>query len=97
MSGFPGDGFTVMLLSGILSRPPSILSSLPPDVDVPLPLFDELAPVVWGGLALGFALLAAGSPLTEPRPLGFPCATAEERLPRIRIMTIADSLMVFPL
>jgi hypothetical protein len=46
MSGFPGAGLTAMLLSGILSRPLSILSSFPPDVDVPLPLGDELDPVV---------------------------------------------------
>ena len=76
MSGLPDDGLTVALLSGILSRPPSIFSSLPPDVDVPLPLAEELEPTVGAGSALGFALLAAGSPLVEPRPLGLPCAKA---------------------
>jgi hypothetical protein len=46
------------------------LASLPPDVDVPLPLrldFIEL-PVV--GDVPGVAELAAGSPEVEPRPLG---------------------------
>jgi hypothetical protein len=48
------------------------LASLPPDVDVPLPLrldFIEL-PVV--GDVPGVAELAAGSPEVEPRPLGTP-------------------------
>jgi hypothetical protein len=53
------------------------LASLPPEVEVPLPLgfgFIEL-PVV--GDELGVAELAAGSPVTEPRPLGVPlCACA---------------------
>jgi hypothetical protein len=53
------------------------LASLPPEVDVPLPLglgFIEL-PVV--GDALGVAELAAGSPVVAPRPLGVPlCACA---------------------
>jgi hypothetical protein len=77
MSGLPGDGFTAILLSGILSRPASIFSSLPPDVEVPLPLVGELEPTVGAGSALGLAELAAGSPLTDPRPLGFPCADAK--------------------
>ena len=34
----PGVGFTFALLSGILSRPSSPFSSLPPELDVPLPL-----------------------------------------------------------
>jgi hypothetical protein len=70
-------GRTALLLSGILSRPWSPLSSLPPDVEVPLPLgldFIEL-PVV--GAAPGVAELAAGSPVIAPRPLGPPaCASA---------------------
>src|SRR4051812_47993836 len=64
--------FCVRVLSGILSRPPSILSSFPPDVDVPLPLREDVDPVVGGGLALGFDVLAAGSPVMDPRPLGLP-------------------------
>ena len=64
------SGLTPWLLSGILSRPWSPLASLPPEVDVPLPLglgFIEL-PVV--GDVPGAAELAAGSPVVEPRPLG---------------------------
>jgi hypothetical protein len=63
------------LLSGILSLPWSPLSSRPPEVDVPLPPGLALveAPVV--GALPAVAELAAGSPLTEPRPLGSPfCA-----------------------
>jgi hypothetical protein len=48
------------------------LASLPPEVDVPLPLrlgFIEL-PVV--GAVPGVAELAAGSPIVDPRPLGAP-------------------------
>jgi hypothetical protein len=59
-------GRTPWLLSGILSRPWSPLSSLPPDVEVPLPLgfdFIEL-PVV--DEAPGVAELAAGSPVVAP-------------------------------
>jgi hypothetical protein len=60
-----------MLLSGILSLPWSPLSSLPPEVDVPLPLgFDPV--VVPLGAAAGLAELAAGSPCIDPRPLGAP-------------------------
>jgi len=72
------SGLTPWLLSGILSRPWSPLASLPPEVDVPLPLglgFIEL-PVV--GDVPGAAELAAGSPVVEPRPLGTPlCAFAQ--------------------
>jgi hypothetical protein len=72
------SGRTSLLLSGILSRPWSPLSSLPPDVEVPLPLgfdFVEL-PVV--GDVPGVAELAAGSPVVAPRPLGPPlCASAK--------------------
>jgi hypothetical protein len=54
------------------------LASLPPEVEVPLPLglgFSEL-PVV--GELLGVAELAAGSPVVEPRPVGAPlCAYAK--------------------
>jgi hypothetical protein len=66
------NGRTPWLLSGILSLPWSPLASLPPEVDVPLPLglgFIEL-PVV--GEEPGVAELAAGSPIVEPRPLGAP-------------------------
>lgn len=38
MSGFPGAGFTAVSLCGILSLPWSPFASLPPEVDVPLPL-----------------------------------------------------------
>jgi hypothetical protein len=68
------SGRTALLLSGILSRPWSPLSSLPPDVEVPLPLgfdFIEL-PVV--GAEPGVAELAAGSPVVAPRPLAAPAA-----------------------
>ena len=54
------------------------MASLPPEVDVPLPLklgFIEL-PVV--GDVPGVVELAAGSPVVEPRPLGAPlCAYAK--------------------
>jgi hypothetical protein len=54
------------------------LASLPPEVDMPLPLrlgFIEL-PVV--GEVPGVAELAAGSPVVDPRPLGTPlCACAK--------------------
>jgi hypothetical protein len=75
------SGLTLWLLSGILSLPWSPLASLPPDVDVPLPLglaFIELPTV---GDVPGVAELAAGSPIIEPLPLGPPlfepaCANA---------------------
>jgi hypothetical protein len=71
------SGRTALLLSGIRSRPWSPLSSLPPDVEVPLPLgFDCIELPVVGELA-GLAELAAGSPTVAPRPLGPPvCASA---------------------
>jgi hypothetical protein len=53
------------------------LASLPPEVDVPLPLrlgFIEL-PVV--GEVPGVAELAAGSPVVDPRPLGAPAICAK--------------------
>jgi hypothetical protein len=56
------------------------LSSLPPDVEVPLPLgFDFIEfPVV--GAEPGVAELAAGSPVVAPRPLGPPALCASARL-----------------
>ncbi|RQH13673.1 hypothetical protein EHH60_12265 [Bradyrhizobium sp. RP6] len=50
-----------------------------PEDDVPLPLgFDRLAVPVVGVSARGLAELAAGSPVTAPRPLGAPpCAKAD--------------------
>jgi hypothetical protein len=66
------NGLTPWLLSGILSLPWSPLASLPPEVELPLPLrlgFIAL-PVV--GDVPGVAELAAGSPIVEPRPLGAP-------------------------
>jgi hypothetical protein len=92
MFGLPGAGFTDISLSGILSRPWSRFSSLPPEVDVPLPLgFDPFeAPLVAPGAALGLAELAAGSPAVEPRPLGPPLwAKATEQPATTAIMTIA--------
>ena len=71
-----------------------MLSSFPPDVDVPLPLEDELEPVVWGGAALGFALLAAGSPVTDPLPLGLPCAQTLEMPTRTK--TVAMNTFKLP-
>jgi hypothetical protein len=69
-------GFTALPLSGILSRPWSPLSSLPPEVEVPLPLgFDFIALPVVGDVP-GAAELAAGSPDTAPRPLDPACASA---------------------
>ncbi|QOZ11311.1 hypothetical protein XH96_30160 [Bradyrhizobium sp. CCBAU 51765] len=55
------------------------MSSLPPEDDVPLPLgFDRLAVPVVGVSTRGLAELAAGSPVTAPRPLGAPpCARAD--------------------
>src|ERR1700684_3234191 len=80
------SGMTLRLEFGILSWPASPLASLPPELDVPLPLREEL-PVVAPefGAVEGFAELAAGSPVTEPRPLGPPCACA--RLPESAITT----------
>jgi hypothetical protein len=67
------------------------LASLPPEVEVPLPLrlgFIEL-PVV--GDAPGLAELAAGSPDVEPRPLGTPlCAYA--KVPE-NIRTVANAML----
>ena len=65
--------------SSILSRPASPLSSLPPELDVPLPLgLDRVDVPVVGVSARGVAELAAGSPVTAPRPLGAPpCANAD--------------------
>src|SRR4051795_299573 len=65
-----------MLLSGILSRPWSPLSSLPPEVEVPLPLGLDLVVLPVVGEAAGVAELAAGSPVIEPRPVGPACASA---------------------
>jgi len=81
------------VLSGIVSRPPSILSSLPPDVEVPLPLREELEPVVLLGSALGLDVLAAGSPVVEPRPLGLPCANTRAQLLMRVISTIREHRM----
>ncbi|MDI3562657.1 hypothetical protein [Bradyrhizobium sp. Arg816] len=49
------------------------MSSLPPEVEVPLPLgFDLVAVPVVCESACGVAELAAGSPVTAPRQLGGP-------------------------
>jgi hypothetical protein len=53
------------------------LASLPPELDVPLPLGVDLTALPVVGDDLGVAELAAGSPVTAPRPLGPPdCAKA---------------------
>ena len=79
MAGLPGAGLTDISLSGILSLPWSLLSARPPEVELPLPLGPDAAPVVPLGAALGFSELAAGSPVVEPRPLGPPlCASATD-------------------
>ena len=60
-----------MSLSGMLSLPWSPISSRPPELDVPLPRgLLRAAPVV--GAVPGVAELAAGFPVTDPRPLGAP-------------------------
>jgi hypothetical protein len=52
-----------------------LLASLPPEVEVPLPLGLDLVELPVVGDVPGVAELAAGSPLVEPRPLGAPlCA-----------------------
>jgi hypothetical protein len=74
------SGLTPWLLSGILSLPWSPLASLPPELEVPLPLGLGLIELPVVGDVPGLAELAAGSPVVEPRPLGVPfCADA--RLP----------------
>jgi hypothetical protein len=71
------------------------LASLPPEVDVPLPLgfgFVEL-PVV--GDVPGVAELAAGSPVVEPRPLGAPlCAYANVFASPTTMMIVATAILV---
>jgi hypothetical protein len=91
-------GLTPWLLSGILSLPWSPLASLPPEVDVPLPLtlgFIEL-PVV--GDVPGVAELAAGSPIVEPLPLAAPFwARALAPLSaNVAASAIADDFMAVP-
>jgi hypothetical protein len=92
---------TLILLSGILSLPWSPLASLPPEVDVPLPLrLGFIAfPAVWGAVP-GVAELAAGSPVVDPRPLGTPaplwaCANAPNTITAVARATILD-LMAIP-
>src|SRR4051812_16218390 len=65
-----------MLLSGILSRPWSPLSSLPPEVEVPLPLGLDLMELPVVDEAPVVAVLAAGSPVVELRALGPAWASA---------------------
>jgi hypothetical protein len=71
------------------------LASLPPEVDVPLPLglgFVEL-PVV--GDVPGVAELAAGSPVVDPRPLGAPpCAHANVFASPRTIAAVANAIAV---
>jgi hypothetical protein len=67
-------------------------------VDVPLPLgFDRPDPVVLFGSALGLVVLAAGSPVVEPRPLGLPCARVGEELKSIQLKIIKVAFMVIAL
>jgi hypothetical protein len=69
------------------------LASLPPEVEVPLPLrlgFIEL-PVV--GEVFGVAELAAGSPVVDPRPLGTPvcaCANAPKSVRAVASASVVD-------
>jgi hypothetical protein len=54
------------------------LASLPPEVDVPLPLRLGCIEFPVVGEVPGVAELAAGSPVVDPRPLGTPvCAYAK--------------------
>ncbi|TYO64188.1 hypothetical protein FXV83_22705 [Bradyrhizobium hipponense] len=71
------------------------MSSLPPEVEVPLPLGLGLvaAPVV-GESARGVAELAAGSPVTAPRPLGAPpCASADPATNKLTIIAANTARM----
>jgi hypothetical protein len=53
------------------------LASLPPELEVPLPLGFDLIELPVVEDVPGVAELAAGSPVVEPRPLGVPfCAYA---------------------
>jgi len=62
-----------------LSLPWSPVASLPPEVDVPLPLRVGVMELPVVGDELGLAELAAGSPVVDPAPLGAPlCAYAKE-------------------
>jgi hypothetical protein len=92
------SGLTPGLLSGILSLPWSPLASLPPDVDVPLPLRLGLIELPVVGDVLGVAELAAGSPVVEPRPLGAPpCACAKVlESASAAASEIAESFMAAP-
>lgn len=88
------SGMTLRSESGILSWPALPLASLPPELDVPLPLREELFVVAPEfGAVEGFAELAAGSPVTEPRPLGPPCACA--RPPESAIATNTPATVDF--
>jgi hypothetical protein len=59
------SGITDLLLLGIVSRPWSPLASLPPDVDVPLPLLFGAIPVV-SEEPFELAELAAGRGVPGP-------------------------------
>ena len=74
----------------------SSLASLPPEVEVPLPLGVTELPVV--GDELELAELAAGSPIVDPAPLGAPlCAYAKEpHGARAVASAIAASFMAVP-
>ena len=67
------SGILLLLVSGILSRPWSPFASVPPELDGLLPPRVAL-PVV--GEVPGVAELAAGSPVTAPRPLAPDCSKA---------------------
>jgi hypothetical protein len=68
------SGITDLLLFGIVSRPWSPLASLPPEVDVPLPLLFGAMPVVSAGPL--DAELAAGRGV--PGPPALLCAYTSE-------------------
>jgi len=84
---------TFLSLSGMLSLPWSPLSSRPPELDVPLPLgLLRAAPVV--GAVPGVAELAAGSPVTDPRPLGAPFSAKAADAPVRRTATAVSNVFI---
>src|ERR1700760_4669666 len=89
------SGITLLLLSGILSKPWSPLASLPPDVEVPLPLLDGFIALPVVDDASGDAELAAGSPVTAPRPLAPPAWAKAAALEQSKIKATTADFMIF--
>lgn len=85
-------GFTDLLLSGIVSLPWSPFASLPPEVEVPLPLLSGAMPVVSLG---GFAELAAGRGAPGPPALLWAYANVPETA-SVTANAIVVSLMAKP-